>query len=174
MTDGAISVRLVEWNVAMSLHTKVQLLTGLAPDVAVLPESAHPDRVGEALAAAGATSMQWIGTNPNKGLLVAAFGDWTLRIDAAYDPGYQWVLPVHVDGPARIRLLAVWDMNHRGRGYDSARRLGACRASMQHYGEFLAGPADLTVISGDFNNSVYWDKPTGAVKFGDFMDRLES
>lgn len=158
----------------MSLHTKTHLLAALAPDIAVLPESAHPDRVGDVLAAAGATSMQWIGASPTKGLLVAAFGDWTLRIDDTYDPGYQWVLPLHLDGPAQIRLLAVWDMNHRGHGHDSARRLGACRASMEHYAEFLSGPADLIVISGDFNNSVYWDKPGGAVKFGDFMDQLES
>lgn len=118
--------------------------------------------------------MQWIGAGPNKGLLVAAFGDWTLAIDDAYDPGYQWVMPLHVDGPVQIRLLAVWDMNHRGHGHDSARRLGACRASMEHYADFLSGPADLTIISGDFNNAVYWDKPGGTVKFGDFMDQLES
>ncbi|MGV0734466.1 hypothetical protein [Mycolicibacter sinensis] len=174
MSGDQITVRLVEWNVAMSLHTKADLVAGLAPDIAVLPESAHPDRIGDALAAVGATSMQWIGTSPSKGLLVAAFGDWTLRIDDAYDPGYQWVMPLHVDGPAQIRMLAVWDMNHRGRGHESARRLGACRASMEHYAEFLSGPADLTVISGDFNNSVYWDKPGGTVRFGDFMDQLQS
>ncbi|WP_131809523.1 endonuclease/exonuclease/phosphatase family protein [Mycolicibacter sinensis] len=174
MTGNARVVRLVEWNVAMALHAKAHLVKTLAPDIAVLPESAHPDRVGDALAAVGVTSMQWIGASPNKGLLVAAFGDWTLRIDDSYDPGYQWVMPLHVEGPVHLRMLAVWDMNHRGRGHDSARKLGACRASMQHYAEFLSGPADLTVISGDFNNSVYWDKPGGTVRFGDFMDQLQS
>lgn len=48
------------------------------------------------------------------------------------------------------------------------------RASMEHYAEFLCGPADVTVISGDFNNSVYWDEPGGQVRFGDFMDLLQS
>lgn len=158
----------------MALHTKAHLVESLAPDIAVLPESAHPDRVGDALTGVGATTMQWIGASPNKGLLVAAFGDWTLRIDDAYDPGYQWVMPLHVDGPVQIRMLAIWDMNHRGSGHDSARRLGACRASLEHYAEFLSGPADLTVISGDFNNSVYWDKAGATVRFGDFMDQLQT
>lgn len=85
---------------------------------------------------------------------------------------YQWVTPLHLDGPMRIRMLGVWDMNHRGHGHDSARRLGSCGASLTHYAEFLSGPVDLTVISGDFNNSAYWDKPGGAVRFGDFMDQL--
>jgi hypothetical protein len=166
-------VRLVEWNVAMSLQRKAHLLASLEPTIAILPESAHPDRTGQALAAIGATSTQWIGSNPNKGLLVAAFDGWTLRIDDSYDPGYQWVMPVHLSGPRDIRLLAVWDMNHRGDGHDAAKRLGACRASMTNYEEFLSGASDLTVISGDFNNSVYWDTPTKRARFGDFMDDME-
>lgn len=167
-------VRVVEWNVAMSLHTKAHMLAPMQPTVAVLPESAHPDRTRPALEAIGATSVQWIGGNPNKGLSVVAFNGWHLRIDESYDPGYQWVMPVHLTGPGHIRILAVWDMNHRGTGHLSARQLGACRASIPHYEGFLSGEADLVLISGDFNNSVYWDKPTELAKFGDFMDQLES
>ena len=168
------SVRLVEWNVAMSLQKKASLLEKLKPTVAILPESAHPDKTTQALKSAGATSIQWIGANQHKGLTAAAFGDWQIRIDDSYDPGYQWVMPLHLTGPREVRMLAVWDFNHRGSGYESARRLGACRASMEHYEQFLAGDSDAVVITGDFNNSVYWDKPNNSVKFGDFMDQLES
>ena len=158
----------------MSLHTKARLLATLKPTIAILPESAHPDKTAQALESIGATSIQWAGANRNKGLSVAAFDGWDLRIDDSYDEGYQWVLPVHAIGPRTIKLLAVWDMNHRGKGHHSARQFGACRASLSHYAEFLAGDADLVLISGDFNNSIYWDKPNKAVKFGDFMDQLES
>lgn len=174
MCSDVVSVRLVEWNVAMSLHSKAQLLASLNPTVAVLPESAHPDRTWNALEAIGATSVEWIGGNRNKGLSVVAFDGWEVRIDDSFDPGYQWVMPVHLVGPFHIRLLTVWDMNHRGTGHLSARQLGACRASIAHYEEFLSGPADLVIISGDFNNSVFWDKPTKPAKFGDFMDELEA
>ncbi|MGV0872110.1 hypothetical protein [Mycolicibacterium sp. XJ879] len=174
MCNDAIPVRLVEWNVAMSLHTKAHLLAPLNPTVAVLPESAGTALAKNALQAVGATSVRWIGGNQNKGLFVAAFNGWQLAIDDEYDPGYQWVMPVHVTGPGHIRLLAVWDMNHRGTGHLSARQLGACRASIDHYEQFLSGPADLVIISGDFNNSVCWDKPAKRAKFGDFMDQLEA
>ena len=173
VASDAISVRLVEWNVAMSLHRKAHLLAELNPTVAILPESAHPDKTGQALTAIGATSVQWIGSNLSKGLSAVAFSGWELRIDESYDPGYQWVMPLHLTGPRHIRLLAVWDFDHRGTGHESARKLGACRASIEHYKGFLSGESDLTVISGDFNNSVRWDSPTKAVKFGEFMDQLE-
>ncbi|WP_024445209.1 endonuclease/exonuclease/phosphatase family protein [Mycolicibacterium iranicum] len=174
MASNAIAVRLVEWNVAMSLHTKAHLLAALNPTVAVLPESAGTASARDALQAVGATSVEWIGGNQNKGLSVAAFNGWQLAIDDDYDHGFQWVMPVHVTGPGHIRLLAVWDMNHRGTGHLLARQLGACRASIDHYEQFLSGPADLVIISGDFNNSVRWDKPTKRAKFGDFMDQLEA
>ncbi len=174
MTGETIPMRLVEWNVAMSLQTKTHLLKTLNPTIAVLPESACPEKTRPALDAIGATSVQWIGAGANKGLSVVAFDGWELRVDESYDPGYQWVLPLHLSGPRDVRLLAVWDMNHRGKGHESARRLGACRASINHYADFLSGESDLVLISGDFNNSVYWDKPNNSVKFGDFMDQLEA
>ncbi|MGV9798773.1 hypothetical protein ACWDTP_12025 [Mycobacterium sp. NPDC003449] len=136
---GALDIRLVKWNVAMAMHTKAHMLAGLNPTIAVLPESAHPDRTGPALRAISATSMQWIGSNRHKGLLVVTFEGWTARIDDSYHPGYEWVMPVHLEGHAHIRMLAVWDMGNRGRGHESARRRGACQASMDHYMEFLSG-----------------------------------
>lgn len=178
MTDGVVPVRIVEWNVSMALHKKAHLLAGLAPSIAILPESTHPDKARPALEAIGATrsptSIQWAGANRNKGLSVVAFDGWDLRLDDSYDEGYQWVLPVHAIGPRKIRLLAVWDMGNRGKGYESARQWGSCRASLTHYADFLAGDADAVVISGDFNKSVYWDTPQKKVKFGDFVGDLES
>lgn len=168
------SVRLVEWNVAMSLQKKAHLLGGLKPSIAVLPESACREKIAPALQAIGATSVEWVGSNPHKGLAAAAFGPWSLRMDESSDPGYQWVMPLHLSGPREIKVLAVWDFNHRGSGHESARKFGSCRASLDHYKEFLSAESDLALIAGDFNNSVFWDKPSNAVKFGDFMDQLES
>lgn len=125
----------------MSLHSKAHLLAKLRPTVAILPESAHPDVTRSALGAIGATSLERIGARPNKGLSVVAFDGWQLRIDESYDAGYQWVMPLHLTGPKYIRLLAVWDMNHRGDGHPVARQFGACRSSLAHYEEFLVGGA---------------------------------
>jgi hypothetical protein len=106
MADKACSLRLVEWNVNMSLDRKTHLLAALTPAIAILPESADSERTRDALSRIGATSVQWIGRNPNNGLTAAAFDGWTLRPDDSDDPGYQWVMPLHVSGPRTIRLLA--------------------------------------------------------------------
>jgi len=174
----AVSIRLVEWNVAMALQgengKKASLLAELNPTVAILPESACLELTGPALEAIGGRSPQWIGSDRNKGLLAVAFDGWTLRMDESYEEGYPWVMPLHLTGPRSVRILAVWDMGPRGKGYEAAQKLGSCRASMDHYEEFLSGDADLTIISGDFNQSVRWDFPKKRRKFGDFMDQLAS
>ncbi len=92
MSGDSVALRLVEWNVAMSIQTKAHLLATLQPSIAVLPEAAHPDKTGPPLRNIGATSMEWTGASPNKGLLVAAFGDWTVRPDPTHDAGYQWAI----------------------------------------------------------------------------------
>lgn len=171
---GASTFRLVEWNVAMSLHKKAHLLAGLNPTVAILPEAADSDRTRNALKDIGATSTKWVGSNPNKGLLAASFGDWQLEVDGSYDPGYQWVLPLHVLGPSQIRVVAVWEMDRRGTGYPEAQHRGSLRASLTHYEEFLTSGSGLTVISGDFNASAIWDKPKNPRNFADLKSDIES
>lgn len=171
--DATLPVRVVEWNVAMSLHKKAHLLSDLEPTIAVLPESAKTERTRNALRDIGATSIRWIGTNPNKGLLAASFGEWQLDVDASYDPGYQWVLPLHLSGPRHLRVLAVWEMDRRGTGYPEARQRGSVRVALPHYADFLAGDADLSLISGDFNASVIWDKPGKLRNFGDLNRELK-
>lgn len=171
--SGRAGLRLVEWNIAMGLAKKAHPLAGLRPTIAVLPECAHLSQSMPILERLGATDGQWVGSLPNKGLAVFTFDGWTLDVDDSYDPGYPWLLPLHVRGPQHLplhlRLLAVWEMNQRGKGYESARRQGGARASVEHYTPFLTGEADAVLVSGDFNNAVLWDRPRKTFNFADLI-----
>lgn len=164
-----IDFTLVEWNIAMAAHKKATALATLSPSIAVLPECADLDKSLPALGAIGATDGLWAGSLVNKGLGVFAFADWSLSLDESYDPGFPWLLPVHLTGPAHIRLLAVWDMHHRGNGQPEASRAGSARASVSHYAPFLTGDANVIIASGDFNNAVRWDRPRGTHKWADLV-----
>jgi hypothetical protein len=69
VNDYQVPVRLVEWNVAMSLQTKTRLLAGFQPTIAVLPEAAHPDKTGPALAAVGAAFTAMDRRQPEQGTI---------------------------------------------------------------------------------------------------------
>jgi exodeoxyribonuclease-3 len=154
-------MRLVAWNCAMALHRKLDALTRLRPDVAVISEAAEPARLIAREPAFADASMIWIGSKPNKGLLIAGFGG--VRVEMSrhrYDPRLHWMAPVSVHGlpgmTEPLRLLGVWAQN-ANEGNRQKANPGYLQDALRRYRRFLSGgPA---VVAGDFNNHVLWDKP---------------
>lgn len=162
--------RVLSWNVALSLRTKWDAITALAPDLAILPEVSRADI--ESLVP-DPHHRDWIGDNDKKGLGVVTFGDYTLERDASFDAKHQFFLPARISGPTDFKLLAVWALNHRNRGELAGQRDATLQA-ITHYHEFL-GIGDRTVVAGDFNHNVIWDKPRATTaNFRPVLDALES
>lgn len=67
----------------------------------------------------------------------------------------HYVLPVEIDGPEYVRLLAVWAFNMS----DNIPRsdIGPLRRALARYGEWLS--ATPSVVAGDFNNHFCFDRP---------------
>jgi exodeoxyribonuclease-3 len=150
-------MRIVAWNCNMALERKLDGLLALDPDIAVISECAEPDRLRLRSKAAWLESEPvWIGRNPHKGLAVFAFHGYAARLADSYHPALRYIAPVHVSGPTRCNLLAVWAQNASAGGIRK-HQLGPLRRALSRYRDFLVeGP---TVIAGDFNNNTLWDKP---------------
>jgi len=148
-------VRLVVWNCNMALHKKLDALTGLRPDVAIVCECANPEIVRLKSKGRLPDSAVWVGKNPQKGLAVIGMGPWRVRLDEGWDPSIRHVAPVHVDGPRPFRLLAVWAFN-RGDNYDESGR-GPLARGLARFENF--GDGAPLVVAGDFNNNAIWSNP---------------
>ena len=148
-------MRVATWNCNMAFRRKCVRLMALKPDLAIIPECES----GEFFAAEAAftpRSAVWIGDNPRKGLGIFTFGDFRARLDAIHRPDIPYVVPVRISGPVKLRLLAVWACHHKPNSYEN--RIGPLRRALRAYERFLtAGPV---IVAGDFNNNVYWDKPS--------------
>lgn len=141
----------------MGLHRKLDALQSLRPDIAVVPECAAPDVVTKRLNGTTLpTSCVWIGSNRNKGLGVFAFNDYVLALaDTPVDETNPWFAPVKVQGPVSFNLVAVWCFHYRNDLKRRARE-NAVVVALDRYREFTA--SGDTVVAGDFNNHVRWDK----------------
>jgi exodeoxyribonuclease III len=154
-------MRLVAWNCAMAFHRKLDALLSLRPDVAVISEAAEPKRLIAREPALAEASMVWIGNNPNKGLLIAGFGGVTVEMSRhRYDQRLHWIAPVTVNGlpgfGGPLRVLGVWAQN-ANEGNRQKANPGYLQDGLKRYRRFLKeGPS---VVAGDFNNHVFWDKP---------------
>lgn len=162
-------MRLVAWNCAMALHRKFDALLSLEPDIAVVSECADPERLEARGLDCGAGRPLWIGDNPNKGLAVFAFNGYGLRLANDYQATLRWIAPVHVDGPCRFNLLAVWAQNLSG-GVSRKRQSGPLRRALSRYEDMLTdGPAFL---AGDLNNNVIWDRPGWRINHAVAVEKL--
>lgn len=150
-------MRIVAWNCNMALHRKFDALLALRPDLAIVSECAEPGRLEAQLDLSMLSGEPvWTGQSPCKGLAILGFNGYRVTPAAGYRPTLKHIVPVRVDGAARFNLLGVWAQNFSD-GIRRKRQPGPLRLALRHYRDFLAeGP---TVVAGDFNNSVYWDRP---------------
>ena len=139
----------------MALHRKFAALESLQPDIAIIPECADLDRLREKAPLFTPSNAAWIGENPNKGLGVFAFNGYEVALAENFDPSIKYVAPVRVNGHQSFNLLAVWVMDenkHFRRNGPPGAALGAVKLYNGLFGE------RATVVAGDFNNHVRWDK----------------
>jgi len=153
-------MRLVTWNCNFSLSKKLDKLLELEPDLAVVQECES-----ELTGLPEGVSFQWCGNNSRKGLGVLSFGG-NIEIAQFFNPSWTYFLPINA---GCFQILAVWVFNHR-----------AIKFGEDSDGYFLSVLPQLeswmtrsnTLILGDFNNSVVWDKTKGINNFIDIADSL--
>jgi hypothetical protein len=94
-------MRLVTWNCCRgSFAKKSPLLDELAPDIAVLQETARPVTETD--------QCLWFGDNPRSGVAVLASGPYRLRALSPLAEVPLYFIPVEVTGPTNFVLIAVW------------------------------------------------------------------
>jgi exodeoxyribonuclease III len=164
-------MRLVAWNCAMALHRKFAALMSLRPDLAVIGECAAPDLLAERLDLSTLSCPPvWVGENGHKGLAVFAFNGWRARLAPIHNPCHRFLAPVQVEGPVAFNLLAVWAQNFSG-GIKRKRQPGPLALGLARYRGFLAGAP--SIVAGDFNNNVIWDRPGWRINHANTIARLD-
>lgn len=152
------AVRIVSWNVAAGFAKKLPRLLELEPDVAIATEVSTEGRLRRA-GADGFRTMDWVGRIQTRGLAVMGFGAWkTTMYDAMWDQRVEWTLPAKATGPgkATFDVIGVWAFNKRAHFDPSDFQQSQGEQLPAVYPKLFVRP---TVVAGDFNNSVVWDKP---------------
>jgi exodeoxyribonuclease III len=164
--EEAPTMRILVWNLNRAAHKKIALLQQLAPDLAILPECAAPAVIGAQCPAFTFTDAQWQERSRHKGLGVFSFGNVQLTRARPFDPRYAVFLPLSVTGPRCFNVLAVWALNfHPTAGLSMP-------DALRFYRSFLSRRE--AVVAGDFNNSVFWDRPGKRTNFAGIMHFLST
>lgn len=148
------------------MHQKYQILEALQPDIAIIPECAAPNILQIKAPDFKFNQCIWDGRNSNKGLGVFSFGDFEIQKDVVCSPSAYIFIPVRLTKPFDVSILAVWAYNHRN-PIDS--KLNTAEI-IQSYSEFLKAPN--TIVAGDFNHNVIWDRDYPEHRFIDTLEEM--
>lgn len=137
-------LKIVTWNCNGALRKKYDALEEFDADVLVVQECEDPAQSTKIYSDwAGKNKNKGIGVFPRKGVTLAKL-DWP-------DDDLQQFLPCRVNDS--FNLLSVWTMQADSPTFQY---IGQFWKYLQLNRERISGPN--TVICGDFNSNVFWDK----------------
>ncbi len=144
-------MRIVTWNCNGALRSKLDALRSLSFDIAIIQECEDPERCSDQHYRSWAGNYLWTGANKNRGLGVFAGPD--VKLSAAELPVGQLelFLPCWVND--KFLLVAVWT---RQANSPTFQYIGQLWKFLQLHRPLMA--ANPTVLIGDLNSHVRWDK----------------
>jgi exodeoxyribonuclease III len=148
-------MKIITWNCNMAYRKKADFLLKYEPDIVVVPECEHPDKLKFKSGIPMPTDIVWHGTNHNKGLGVFSYSDYKFKLHKVHNPDFRIVLPLIVSGgKVDFVLFAIWANNPQDRNYQY---IGQVWKAINYYKSLLKGRK--TILIGDFNSNAIWDKP---------------
>lgn len=143
-------MKIITWNCNGALRKKYEALEGLGADLLVIQECEDPSQSTRNYSEWAANYL-WIGRNKNKGIGVFAKNGTCLEKLSWPDDNLQQFLPCRIND--QINLLAVWTMQANSPTFQY---IGQLWKYLQLNKDRISD--QKTIICGDFNSNVIWDK----------------
>ena len=146
----------------MNLVKKFELIEKYKPDIAIIQECEKLDK-----SYFPNSEYWWIGKDEKKGLGIIIFNK-SAKISNSYNENLIYFLPLQTD---EIKILGTWAYNHRAKQRFGDGFKGSVSDAINHYKDWLLQD-DKIMVSGDFNNSVLWDRGDNINNFKNINQKL--
>lgn len=154
MSAVQLPLKIVAWNCQGAYRKKAGPIGRYRPDIAVISECEHPDKLDFGSEAAAPTTTLWLGDDPaKKGIGIFSYTSFKLKLSKHYSPSIRYCIPIIASGAVTLNLIAIWAMPHPPApklGY-----IGQIYRALEEYRKFIAHRD--TVLIGDWNSNVIWD-----------------
>ncbi|GAB2807776.1 exonuclease/endonuclease/phosphatase family protein [Ferruginibacter profundus] len=146
---------IITWNCNMAFRKKAAVILQHQPDIVVVQECEHPDKLKFTDDSIKPKSILWIGENKNKGLGIFSYSDFKLKLHKSYNPDLKLIAPVSIsNGQTKFMLYAIWANNP---GDKDGQYVTQVWKALKHYNKLIR--KKNTILAGDFNSNTIWDKP---------------
>ena len=162
-------MKIITWNCNMAFRKKAALILAHEPDILIVPECEHPDKLKFADGIKKPTDMLWFGSNRNKGLGIFSYSHFKFKLKRNHNPDLKMIVPIAVKGGHfDFTLYAVWANNPDD---PDGQYVEQVWKALHHYDKKLRNKQ--TMLVGDFNSNTIWDRKYRAGNHSNVVKRLE-
>jgi len=154
----------------MAFRKKANVILTQKPDILIVPECEHPDKLKFNKGTPLPADIFWYGTNLHKGLAVFSYSSFKFKLLDIHNPDFKTIFPLSVtDGQFSFTLFAIWANNPQDK---DGQYITQVWKAIQYYDSLLSG--NKTLLAGDFNSNTIWDKPRREGNHSAVVARLEA
>jgi exodeoxyribonuclease-3 len=162
-------MKIITWNCNMAFRKKAGLILTYKPDIVVVPECEHPDKLKFGVDIPQPTDKLWFGSNLNKGLGIFSYSQYRFKLHKTHNPDLKMVIPVSVTGgDVKLMLYAIWANNPND---PDGQYVEQVWKAIHHYDKHIKNKQ--TILVGDFNSNTIWDRKYRIGNHSHVVKRLE-
>ncbi len=137
----------------MAFRKKAASILTQKPDILIIVECEHPDKLLFTADVPKPTDFLWFGKNNHKGLAIFSYCDFRFRVLENHNEAFRMIIPINViGGHYDFNLFLVWAYNPHDK---DGKYITQVWKAIIHYDKLLE--AKPTMFIGDFNSNVIWD-----------------
>ena len=163
-------MKITTWNCNMAFRKKAQYVLESKPDILIIPECEHPEKLLFSNDIHKPKDVAWFGKNVNKGLAVLSYGPYRFKVLDVHNEALQLVVPILVTGGSHdFTLIAIWANNPHD---EDGQYVEQVWKALHCYKALLR--RKRVILVGDFNSNTIWDKPRRQGNHSHVVSLLES
>lgn len=154
----------------MAFRKKADFILKHKPDILIVPECEHPDKLLFPIDTPKPTDVLWFGKNQNKGLAIFSYSDYRFSVLDNHNQELQMIIPISVTSKSlNFNLFAIWANNPSDK---DGQYIEQVWKAVNYYERLLTNTK--TVLVGDFNSNKIWDKKHRISNHSNVVKLLES
>lgn len=162
-------MKIITWNCNMAFRKKAGIILTHKPDILVVPECEHPDKLLFNEDTPKPKDTLWFGKNINKGLGIFSYSNFRFKVLDVHNDSLKMIVPIAVSGGKfDFTLFAIWANNPID---PDGQYVTQVWKAIHHYESLIK--SKQTILIGDFNSNTIWDKPRREGNHSTVVKRLQ-
>ncbi len=137
----------------MAFRKKADFILTHKPDILIIQECEHPDKLLFPIDTPKPSDTLWFGKNQHKGLAIFSYSNFRFKVLDVHNEEFKMIIPIAVTGGQfDFNLFAIWAFNPNDL---DGKYITQIWKAINYYENLISN--QLTLLIGDFNSNTIWD-----------------